>query len=159
MYLEKLLLESRRFEPKSVITPLEVKVPTDELVAVGNPENKNYPCRKCRNIIGSLIYDMLCTLPDLCHTVSLLSQYQSKPSGRLWILIKRVLRYVKGTLDLKLTFTKFKIIFRSIPYLVMLMRALQQMIHSTLYFWHFKNTLIIPFSGALIDSQWSPSAP
>lgn len=31
------------------------------------------------NVVGSLIYDMLCTLHDICFTVGLVSRYQSNP--------------------------------------------------------------------------------
>ncbi len=83
--------------------PLEAKIPVTELVSEGNPENSKFPCS---NVIGSLMYSMLWTRPDLCYPISLLSRFQSKPSEKLWTLIKCVLRYVKGTLDYKLVYTK-----------------------------------------------------
>ena len=52
------------------------------------------------------MYAMLCTRPDLCYTIGFLSRFQAKPSKQLWQLLKRVLRYIKGTLDLKLIFSK-----------------------------------------------------
>jgi hypothetical protein len=103
-YLEKVLIQARMNEAKPISTPLEIKIPVHDLISEGDPEEKRFPCR---NIIGSLMYAMLCTRPDLCYAVSLLSRYQARPSQKLWKLIKRVLRYVKGTLDLKLTYSKF----------------------------------------------------
>ena len=29
--------------------------------------------------VGSLIYDMLCTRPDICYTVGIVSRFQSNP--------------------------------------------------------------------------------
>ena len=89
---------------KPISTPLELKINTKALIESSNAsDTKLYPCR---NAIGSLMYAMLCSRPDLCHTVGLLSTFQSKPSCALWKLIKRTLRYVKGTLNLKLIFIK-----------------------------------------------------
>ena len=74
-------------EAKPISTPIETKIPVYDLITDGNSEEKRFPC--C-NVIGSLMYVMLCTRPDLCYAVSLLSRYQSRPSERLWKLIKRI---------------------------------------------------------------------
>ena len=48
-------------------------------------------------IIGSLMYLMSCTRPDLAYAVSRLSRYTSKPSSEHWKSITRLLRYVRYT--------------------------------------------------------------
>ena len=48
-------------------------------------------------IIGSLMYLMTCTRPDLAYAVSRLSRYTSKPSSEHWKSITRVLRYLRYT--------------------------------------------------------------
>ena len=91
-YLEKVLVQFRMNEAKSISTPLETKIPVYDLITDGNSEEKRFPCR---NVIGSLMYVMLCIRPDLCYAVSLylvVSRYQSRPSERLCKLIKRILR-------------------------------------------------------------------
>ena len=50
-----------------------------------------------REIVGSLIYLMTCTRPDLCYVVTVLSQNLSKPKMVHLNLAKHVLRYLKGT--------------------------------------------------------------
>lgn len=50
------------------------------------------------------MYVMLCTRPDLCNLNSILSRYQSCASEDLWQALKRVLRYIRGTIDLSLIF-------------------------------------------------------
>lgn len=60
----------------------------------------------CRQIIGCMMYAMLGSRPDLCCSISILSRYQSCASTDLLNCLKRVLRYIKGTLDLKLCFKK-----------------------------------------------------
>ena len=59
-----------------------------------------------RTIVGSLIYAMTCTRPDLSFVVSKLSQHLSRPTEGDWNLLKQVLRYIKGTLNYSLHFTK-----------------------------------------------------
>ena len=59
-----------------------------------------------RELIGSLIYAMTCTRPDICWIVSKLSQYLSKPTAEHHAYAKQVLRYIKGTLNYELVFCK-----------------------------------------------------
>ena len=59
-----------------------------------------------RQIVGSLIYIMTATRPDLCFVVNKLSQYMSKPTVTHLTMAKHVLRYLKGTIDHCLTFRK-----------------------------------------------------
>src|SRR2546430_15122704 len=47
--------------------------------------------------IGSLMYAMVCTRPDLVHAVGLLSWFQSDPEIPHWNVIKKVLRHLVGT--------------------------------------------------------------
>ena len=59
-----------------------------------------------RSDIGSLIYAMVCTRPDLSWIVTKLSQYGNNPTADNWIAIKRVLRYVQHTINYCLQFRK-----------------------------------------------------
>ena len=51
------------------------------------------------SILGSLMYTMVCTRPDISHAVGVLSRYMSKPEKEHWTTIKRVFRYLCGTTD------------------------------------------------------------
>ena len=42
--------------------------------------------------------------PDLCSAITMLSRYQCCASQLLYKTLLNVLRYVKGTIDLKLTY-------------------------------------------------------
>lgn len=52
------------------------------------------------------MYAMRGSRPDLSISLSILNRYQNCASERLWIAVKRVLKYVKGTLYLKLVYVK-----------------------------------------------------
>ena len=58
-------------------------------------------------VIGSLMYLMSCTRPDIAYAVSKLSRYTSNPNGDHWKGIVRVLRYLRYTRDYGLHYTRY----------------------------------------------------
>ena len=54
--------------------------------------------------IGSLLYAMLCTRPDIAHAVSVTSRYQSNPGKEHWTSVKCTLKYLRSTKDMFLVF-------------------------------------------------------
>eukprot|EP00873_Tetraselmis_striata_P020669 jgi/Tetstr1/440933/TSEL_029202.t1 len=56
-------------------------------------------------LVGSLLYAMVATRPDIAEVVSKLCRVMAKPEERHWQAAKRVLRYLKGTKTLGLTFS------------------------------------------------------
>jgi len=61
-----------------------------------------------QGMIGSIMNAMLCTRPDIAFAVEQLSQYASKPTNAHVQAAKRVLRYLQGTQDVGLNFSKHK---------------------------------------------------
>ena len=59
-----------------------------------------------RGIIGSLMYLMTNTRPDLCYIISFLSQFLVSPTFAHLQLAKHVLRYIKHNVSKGLTFVK-----------------------------------------------------
>ena len=55
-----------------------------------------------KSAVGSLIYAMLGTRPDLASAVGLVSLFMANPGQQHWQAVKRILRYLQGTLDLGL---------------------------------------------------------
>eukprot|EP00253_Pinus_taeda_P020452 PITA_20452 len=49
--------------------------------------------------VGSLIYVMVCTRPDIAHAVGVLSRFMSKRGKEHWTAVKRVFRDLRGTSD------------------------------------------------------------
>ena len=49
--------------------------------------------------IGSLMYSMVCTRPNISHAMGFLRRYMSKPRKEHWTTVKRVFRYLCGTTD------------------------------------------------------------
>ena len=96
-YLCKILERFEMSECKPKYTPSEQK-----LVVTNEPlVNSRY-----REAVGSLIYAMTCTRPDISWVVTKLSQHLSNTQKEHWVAVKHVLRYLKGTLDYELSYKK-----------------------------------------------------
>ena len=80
-------------------TPCELKI---DLSNNSDPVDS----RKYREIIGSLIYIMTCTRPDLSYAVGKLSPYLSEPRQQHWVAAKHILKYLRGTSHYELRYQK-----------------------------------------------------
>jgi len=100
VYIKSILSKYNMIDCNSVDTPLPSKVNFEIL---NSDEFYDAPCR---NLIGSLMYVMICTRPDLSAVVNILSRYSNKNNRELWCYLKRVLRYLKGSINNKLTYRK-----------------------------------------------------
>ena len=56
--------------------------------------------------IGALMYLANCTRPDIAFSVNLLARYSSTPTLRHWNGVKHLLRYLRGTSDRGLFYSK-----------------------------------------------------
>lgn len=61
-----------------------------------------------QSAVGSIMYACQGTRPDLAHAVSMVSRFNQDPGKAHWVAVKRILRYLKGTIDYKLEFSKDK---------------------------------------------------
>lgn len=51
------------------------------------------------NDINSLMYDLVCITPKIVHAVGVLRRYVLKQGKKHWTTVKRIFRYLCGTLD------------------------------------------------------------
>ncbi|GJR14086.1 zinc finger, CCHC-type containing protein [Tanacetum coccineum] len=58
-------------------------------------------------VIDCLMYAMTCTRPDIAFAMGKLSRYTSNPGTQHWQAIQRVLKYLKKTMDYRLTYTGY----------------------------------------------------
>ncbi len=65
------------------------------------PENETEPAGDVpyRQAIGSLMYLMITTRPDIAYAIGKLSQHNQNPRNHDWVALKRILRYISGTRD------------------------------------------------------------
>ena len=48
-------------------------------------------------VVGSLMYAMVCTWPDIGYAIGVVSQFMSNPGKEHWVVVKWILCYLKGT--------------------------------------------------------------
>ncbi len=77
---------------RDVNTPMEKPGSTSE----SSPAAEDVPYRQA---IGSLMYLIIGSRPNLTFAVGKLSQHSESPSHENWIAVKRVFRYINGTKD------------------------------------------------------------
>ena len=49
--------------------------------------------------VGSIMYAMICTRPDVSYALSMCSRYQADPGDGHWIAVKNILKYLRRTKD------------------------------------------------------------
>ena len=54
--------------------------------------------------VGSLMYAMFCTRPDICYSVGVVSRYQSNLGPKYWQAVKHILKYLRRTRDYMLVY-------------------------------------------------------
>ena len=57
------------------------------------------------SVVGSLMYAMLCTRPNICYAVGIVSRYQSNPEMGHWIAVKQIFKYLRRTRDYMLVYS------------------------------------------------------
>jgi hypothetical protein len=104
-FIINLLQEHGLQDCKPVSTPLN---PGSRLSTSMSPQNtaevaemRQYPYI---SIVGSLMYLALTTRPDIAYAAGVLARFNSNPGLPHWQAVKHVLRYLKGTVDHKLTY-------------------------------------------------------
>jgi hypothetical protein len=90
----------------SLSTPME-----QNLKLTSKQENEFEDETKYRNLMGSLIY-LTTTKPNISFAVRILSRFMQKPCEGHWCDAKRILRYLKGTQDIGLKYSKVEANFK-----------------------------------------------
>jgi len=104
LYISTLL---RRFEMEDCApckTPADPKVKLGKAYYPTTTEQKQLmESRPYRALVGGLLYIVL-TRPDIAVAVNELCRHLSNPGAAMWTAAKRVLRYLKGTVNYKIAF-------------------------------------------------------
>jgi hypothetical protein len=99
-YIKKILERFHMHNSKPIDTPMEKGCILSLDQCPKNDEEKNQMSKvPYASAIGSLMYAMLCTRPDICFAVSMVSRYQSNLGPAHWRAVKRILWYLRGTID------------------------------------------------------------
>ncbi|GJZ62304.1 hypothetical protein Tco_0618441 [Tanacetum coccineum] len=83
-----------------VDTPMVAKSKLDE-----DPQGKAIDPTRYRGMIGTLMY-LTSNRPDLVFVVCMCAWYQAKPTEKHLYAVKRIFRYLRGTIDMGLWYSK-----------------------------------------------------
>jgi hypothetical protein len=94
-YIKEVLQRFGMEDCKPVGTPLDVKTRLGPFDGEATAQER----RDYQRVVGSLMYIMVGTRPDIAYAVGALSRYLSNPGPEHWTAAKRVLRYLGGTME------------------------------------------------------------
>ncbi|GKB01799.1 putative reverse transcriptase domain-containing protein [Tanacetum coccineum] len=99
-YLDKILKRFRMENFKKRNLPLHhgIKISKDLCPKIDDELDKMSRVPYA-SAIGSIMYAMTCTRPDVSFALSMVSRHQQNPSGGHWTTIKNILRYLRNTKD------------------------------------------------------------
>jgi hypothetical protein len=94
-YLRDILERFSMLEANGISTPMDQGTKL-------SPRQEGEPAKESslyRQQIGALLFAGTCTRPDLCVAINICSRYVEDPCQRHYGAVKRIMRYVKHTLD------------------------------------------------------------
>jgi hypothetical protein len=104
-YLKNVVQRFGMLESRSVNTPMDHTIKLSKADCPTTPaeisDMSNIPYQSA---VGVIMYAMLGTRPDIAFAITTLSQFSSNPGPKHWMAIKRLLRYLRGTLNYTLTY-------------------------------------------------------
>ncbi|KAJ4721737.1 Retrovirus-related Pol polyprotein from transposon TNT 1-94 [Melia azedarach] len=104
-YIQKILSRFGMSTAKPIDTPSAANAHLSIAFAPKSVEEKEYMSRvPYTSAVGSLMYAMVCSRPDLAQSVSVVSRFMGEPGKEHWQAVKRIFRYLKGTFDVGLIY-------------------------------------------------------
>jgi hypothetical protein len=102
-YIENVLERFNMSDCKPVATPMEANVKlTKSQSSSTDKERQEMAAVPYQSAVGSLMYAMTCTRPDIAYAVSTASRFCSNYGSAHWVAVKRIMRYLKGTAHYRL---------------------------------------------------------
>ena len=87
---------------KSISTPVNTSVK----LLKGTEDSEYFDREIYQSAVGSLLYLATKTRPDIAFAVGNVARYTNKPTRQHWTAIKRIFRYLRGTMNLGLLYVK-----------------------------------------------------
>lgn len=106
-YIKKILERFNMGECNPVSTPVDVNVKLDKSMSPKTEKERNeMKSVPYQEAVGSLLYAAQGTRPDISYAVNLVSRYSKDPGVQHWNAVKRIFRYLKGTISAKIQYLK-----------------------------------------------------
>ncbi|KAM1444438.1 hypothetical protein ACFX2I_040587 [Malus domestica] len=92
-YIDKVLSRFQMEQSKKGLLPVRHGIHLSKSMGPKTPEEiRQMSVIPYASAIGSLMYAMICTRPDIANVVSITSQYQSNPGSEHWAAVKTILK-------------------------------------------------------------------
>jgi len=101
-YVREVIKKFKKEESKSVSTPTQLG---SNLVKAVDGDDM-FDQEMYQSAVGSLLYLSTRTHPDISYAVSSVARFTSKPTKQHWMAVKRIFRYLNGTISLGLLYSK-----------------------------------------------------
>lgn len=104
-YVRKVLDRFGMLSSKSVSIPLAAHIKLSKQQEPTEEANVEYMGKiPYSNVVGSIMYAMVCTRPDIAFGVGVVSRYMGNPGKCHWEAVKWILRYLNGLVGLGIMF-------------------------------------------------------
>ncbi|KAJ9556184.1 hypothetical protein OSB04_010798 [Centaurea solstitialis] len=104
-YIDKILKKFRMDESKKGFIPIQHGIVLSKTQCpVSSQDQEKMKSVPYASAIGTIMYAMLCTRPDVSYSVSVTSRYQQNPGEPHWVAVKNILKYLRRTKDMFLVF-------------------------------------------------------
>jgi hypothetical protein len=97
-YIQKVLrhFNMQNSKPVSTLIALHFKLSSSQSPRIDS--DFDYMSKvQYSSFVDSLMYDMVCSRPDLSYAMSLVSRYMVNPGKEHWNIVKWIFRYMRGT--------------------------------------------------------------
>ncbi|KAJ9551376.1 hypothetical protein OSB04_015421 [Centaurea solstitialis] len=104
-YLDKILKKFNMSESKKGYLPMQHGIRLSKNQCPSTSEELDRMSRiPYASAIGSIMYAMTCTRPDVSFALSMVSRYQGNPCESHWTAVKNILKYLRRTKDVFLVY-------------------------------------------------------
>ncbi|KAJ9543708.1 hypothetical protein OSB04_023415 [Centaurea solstitialis] len=104
-YIDKILKRFRMDESKKGFIPMQHGIVLSKAQCpVCSEDQDKMKLVPYASAIGSIMYAMLCTRPDVAYSISVTSRYQQNPGEAHWVAVKNILKYMRRTKEMFLVF-------------------------------------------------------
>ncbi|KAK8662946.1 hypothetical protein V6N13_024832 [Hibiscus sabdariffa] len=104
-YIDNVLKRFSMEESKRGFLPMRHGISLSKEMCPSTPQERERMSQiPYASAIGSIMYAMICTRPDLSYALSMTSRYQANPGEGHWTAVKNILKYLRRTKDVFLVY-------------------------------------------------------
>ncbi|KAK9003876.1 hypothetical protein V6N11_018772 [Hibiscus sabdariffa] len=104
-YIDKVLKRFSMEKSKRGFLPMRHGISLSKEMCPSTPQERERMSQiPYASAIGSIMYAMICTRPDLSYALSMTSRYQANPGEDHWTAVKNILKHLRRTKDVFLVY-------------------------------------------------------